>query len=88
MRGNFRFIARQAGLTPGFVARALQGRRGMSLSTAARIAKAAHVSIDDLYAHVTSLQVPIPGRPTRRNPSAKRFVNRLLTRGYQVTPMD
>lgn len=64
--GNYRRIARGAGLTPQHVARTLKGKRGASLHVAYRIAKAAGVSLDELYAFITSHpDIVVRGRRTR-----------------------
>ncbi len=50
--GNYRRIARGARLTPQHVGRVLGGRRGTSLEVGARIAAAAGVTLDQLYAFI------------------------------------
>lgn len=47
-RGNYRRIAADAGLSPTFVGRALNGRVGMRFKVAVRLADAAGVSLDHL----------------------------------------
>lgn len=48
-QGNWRAIANRAGLTPQHVARVIKGTKGATLHTAADIACAADVTLDDLY---------------------------------------
>ena len=50
--GFQRSIARRANLDPGSTHRILTGKRGVKLDTAAKIAAAAHTTIDALYAHI------------------------------------
>lgn len=50
--GNYLRIADKAGVTPGHVSRVLRGSKGASLHVAARIARAAGVTLDELYAHI------------------------------------
>ena len=64
--GNYRRIARTAGVTPQHVARVLRGERGASLHVGARIAKAAGVTLDQMYEFISnSPTLEIKGRHTR-----------------------
>lgn len=51
--GNYHAIARNAGMTPQHVSRILRRRHGTSLEIAAKVAKAAGVTLDDLYTYTT-----------------------------------
>jgi transcriptional regulator with XRE-family HTH domain len=53
--GNYRRIARGAGLTHQHVSRVLRGQRGASLAAASRIADAAGVTLDDLRFYLEDL---------------------------------
>lgn len=63
--GNYRRIAREAGLTPAHVGRVLNGKRGSNFFVAGRIALAAGVSLDDLHQFLARLDRIAPGRRTR-----------------------
>lgn len=64
--GNYRRIAKVAGLSSTHVSRALRGERGLSLVIAARIARAANVTLDELYTHISASPRHRPfGRRTR-----------------------
>lgn len=52
--GNYRRIAKSAQLVPQHVSRVLKAQKGCSLEVAARIARAAGVSIDAMYAFIAS----------------------------------
>lgn len=80
-------VARKAGLSRGFVYRVLKGQRGLSLNTAARIAKAAGVTLDELYHYLSSLGT-FHGRHTIRNPDPGKLARHLVSKGYEITPMD
>ena len=63
--GNYRRIARKAKLSPQHVGRLLKGKRGASFHVAARVAQAAGVTLDALYAFITSQpELIIKGRRT------------------------
>ena len=63
--GNYRRICGKAGLTPQHVARVLQGRKGASFHVAARIAKAAGVTLDEMHAFIAaSPALEVKGRRT------------------------
>lgn len=49
--GNYHGIARRSGLSLQHVSRVLRGIRGATLTTAARIARGAGVSMDELVAY-------------------------------------
>lgn len=53
-RGNYKPLARKAGLSAVHVSKALRGKVGLTLGAAARIADAAEVSIDDLFDYIDS----------------------------------
>ena len=53
-QGNFHAIARKADINPAHVSRVLRGLRGASMDTAGRIAKAADVTVDELYAYIAA----------------------------------
>lgn len=50
--GNYKPLARKAGLSAVHVSKALRGKVGLTLDAAARIADAAEVSIDDLLYYI------------------------------------
>lgn len=52
--GNYKPLARKAGLSAVHVSKALRGKVGLTLGAAARIAEAAEVSIDDLLDYIDS----------------------------------
>lgn len=52
--GNYRSIARGAGLTPQHVSRVLRGLKGVSFLVAARIARTAGVTLDEMYEYVST----------------------------------
>lgn len=52
--GNYKPLARKAGLSAVHVSKALRGKVGLTLGAAARIADAAEVSIDDLLDYIDS----------------------------------
>jgi transcriptional regulator with XRE-family HTH domain len=63
--GNYRRIARIAGLTPAHVGRVLRGTRGASFHVGARIAVAAGVTLDQLYTYIAqSPELEVRGRRT------------------------
>lgn len=80
--GNYRSIARGAGLTPQHVSRVLRGMKGTSLHVAARIAEAAGVTLDELHAFITA-QPSLVVRPRQtmldRAPEERRTTTRTRT---------
>lgn len=65
-RGNYRSIARRAGLSVQHVSRTLRGERGASFHVAARIAKAAGVTLDEMHRYImASPSLNVQGRRTK-----------------------
>jgi transcriptional regulator with XRE-family HTH domain len=63
--GNYRRICRGCGISPQHIARVVTGRKGASLHVANRIAVAAGVTLDELYAFiVNSPALKVRGRRT------------------------
>lgn len=66
--GNYLRIANKAVLSPGHVSRVLHGNKGASFHVAARIARAAGVTLDELYRYIINQPaLRIRGRRTLRD---------------------
>jgi plasmid maintenance system antidote protein VapI len=53
---NYSALARQVGTTPSFISLLFGGRRGASMGTTGKLAKALGMSMDDLHRHLTRVQ--------------------------------
>ena len=98
--GNYRRIARLSGLSLSHVKRSLTGQRGLTLYTAHLIAKAAKVSLDQLWHFI---QHEAQARDTEFGRRTKTFINRrrrlaherelrrrsnpFIQNAYKITPM-
>jgi hypothetical protein len=89
--GNYRRICRGCEISPQHIARVVTGRKGASLHVAKRIAVAAGVSLDELYAYiVNSPALKVRGRRTVADAKAapegmrRHVVRRRLTPDLSV----
>lgn len=69
--GQYGKLARMSGMSKQHISRALNGYRGLSFHSAARLAMAADVSLDHLYAFILSQpRLTFCGRKTRGDKAA------------------